>query len=132
MPTYIFQNPDNENDIIEVIMSIFEKHEYFKNGIKWNRIFTVPNATTSSVSKLNPFDSKGFAELTKNKKGNYGNLLDLSKELSEKREKQMGKDPVKEQKFKEYSEKRNGKEHPLKKKERLDKIRKEGVQLKLK
>ncbi len=82
-------------------MSIFEKHNYEKDGIKWNRIFTVPNATISSSTNLNPHDSKAFVEMTKNKKGNYGDLLDLSKELSEKREKQMGKDSVKEKKFQE-------------------------------
>lgn len=132
MAIYIFQNPQNENDIIEIIMSVNDSHEFSKDGIKWNRIFTVPNASVSSSTNLNPNDSKAFVELTKNKKGSYGDLLDLSKELSQKREKQMGKDAIREQNFKEYSDKRNGKIHPIQRKEKLDKLKKEGIKLKLK
>ena len=95
MPIFLYRNPDT-NEIKEIIQSVHEEHKYSENGLEWIREFTVPNTTISSTSKLNPFDSKGFAELTKNKKGNYGDLLDLSKELSEKREKSAGKDDVKE------------------------------------
>lgn len=132
MPLFLYRNP-NTQEILEIVQSVHEEHVYVdKNGLKWEREFTIPNATISSSSNLNPNDSKAFVEMTKNKKGSYGDLLDLSKELSEKREKQMGKDAVKEQKFEEYSAARNGKEHPLKKKEKLDKLKKEGIKLKLK
>lgn len=132
VPQYIYRNP-NTNELIEIIQSIHEEHRFIdKEGLEWIREFTVPQANISSTSNLNPFDSKGFSELTKNKKGNYGNLLDLSKELSEKREKMAGKDDIKEKMYKDYSKLRPGHEHPLKKKEKLDKLKKEGVSLKLK
>jgi hypothetical protein len=132
MPFYDFLNKETGE-----IKSIFfhmndEKKHIDENGREWERQFTSPNATVSSSTNLNPHDSKAFVEMTKNKKGNYGDLVDLSKEMSEKREKQMGKDPIKEKKFKEYAATRNGKEHPLKKQERLDKLRKEGIKLNLK
>lgn len=132
MPIFLYRN-QKTNEVKEIIQSVHEEHTYIdKDGLKWEREFTVPNATVSPTSKLNPHDPKAFSELTKNKKGNYGNLLDLSKELSEKREKQLGKDPVKEKMYSDYSKTRQGKMHPLKKKERLDKLKKEGISLKLK
>jgi hypothetical protein len=47
-----------------------------------------------------------------NKPGTIGDLWDRSAELSAKRaDKNGGIDPVKEQYFKDYSEKRNGQKH---------------------
>jgi hypothetical protein len=54
-----------------------------------------------------------FAEYTKNHRGTIGDLWDRSAELSEKRSKIYGKDPVKDKYFKDWSKKRKGKKHPL-------------------
>jgi hypothetical protein len=48
-------------------------------------------------------------------KGTMGEIWDYSKQLSEKREKMYGKDPVKEKSQNEYSKKRKG----MKYKERI-------------
>ena len=46
-------------------------------------------------------------------KGTVGDLLDASKEMSQKRaESNGGVDPVKEKYFKKYSESRRGAKHP--------------------
>lgn len=64
MPIYTFQNPVSL-EIIEVHQSMQEKHEYIDpNGLKWNRVFTLPSAQT----KGKPLDlrSKKDAELYNN------------------------------------------------------------------
>lgn len=110
MPIYIYQNPETLQ-IKEIIQSVNDKHEYQENGLKWNRIFTVPQIAIDFKLDANSTE-KDFAEKTKNKKGKVSDLWDQSRELSEKREKLYGKDPVKEKYFKEWSKKRKGKKHP--------------------
>lgn len=46
MPIYIYQNPKTK-EIKEIIQSVHDKHEYFENGIKWNRVFTAPEVNTN-------------------------------------------------------------------------------------
>lgn len=109
MPIYIYQNPKNKK-IIEIIQSINDKHEYVdQDGIKWNRVFTVPQVQTDQLkSTASPHE---FVEYTKNKKGTIGDLWDKSKELSNKREKIYGTDPVKEDYIKAWSKKRRNKKY---------------------
>jgi hypothetical protein len=77
----------------------------------WKRVFTVPNASIDS--HVDPFSSKQFVDKTQNKKGTYGDLLDRSAEMSDKRASLAGgKDPVKEKYFTDYSAKRRGAKHP--------------------
>lgn len=110
MPIYLYQNP-NTGEIKEVIQSVHDIHEYKEKDVKWNRIFTLPQVNTQE--KLNATSTeKDFARITKNQKGSIGDLWDQSKELSSKREKVYGKDPVKEKYFKDWSKKRKGKIHP--------------------
>ena len=110
MPVYIYQNPKS-GEIKEVIQSVHDKHEYTENNLKWNRIFTVPEVNTQE--KLNANSSKeDFARVTGNQRGTLGDLWDRSGELSEKRSKIYGKDPVKQKYFKDWSKKRKGKVHP--------------------
>lgn len=78
-------------------------------GVKWERVFYAPQASIDA--NINPNDSKKFAEKTGGK-GTMGDLWDRSRELSEKREKIYGKDPVQEKYLREYSKKRKGKAHP--------------------
>lgn len=108
MPSYIYQHPKNKK-IIEIVQSVHDKHEYIDtSGIKWDRVFTAPELNTEGTLKA-CCSSKEFSEYTGRKKGNIGDLWDRSKELSEKREKIYGKDPVKEKYKKDWSKKRRNK-----------------------
>lgn len=128
MPEYLFEHPETK-EVKSIILRMNEPHVYEENGVQWIRIFSVPQASIDT--KWNEFSSKDFAEKSGKRKGTLGDLEDKSKELSLKREKIMGVDPVKEQMFKDYEKKRGkGVEHPLKRKERLDKLKKEGLTLK--
>lgn len=110
MARYNYQNPETE-EVIEVIQTMSEEHVYFdENGLKWNRLFTVPQM--SFDVKCDPHSEKDFAKIT-NKPGTIGDLWDRSAELSEKRaSKNGGIDPVKEKYFEDYSKKRSGQKHP--------------------
>ena len=108
MPTYIYKNP-NTNEIIELVQSVHDKHEYIdSNNIKWIRIFTAPQVNAEGKLDIN-CDPKKFAEFTKNKKGTIGDLWDRSRELSEKRKKIYGEDPIKNKYKSEASKKRKNK-----------------------
>ena len=113
MPLYLYQN-EKTGEIREILQSMNELHEY--NGEKgneksWKRIFTIPQASIDT--KQDPFSSNDFLDRTKSKKGTYGNMLDYSEELSEKRASVMGGvDPVKQKYYKEYSKNRRGAKHP--------------------
>ena len=109
MPRYNYQHPKTQ-EVIEIIQSMNEDHVYIdKDGLKWNRLFTPPQM--SFDVKCDPNSVQDFVKVT-NKPGTYGDLWDRSAELSAKRaDKNGGIDPVKEQHFKEYSEKRNGQKH---------------------
>ena len=110
MPEYIYQHPKN-GKTISVIQSMKEKHEYTDDkGVKWNRVFSVPNsAVDTSVGSSSKED---FLRMTQ-KKMTVGDMWDVSAQLSEKRTKRYGKDPVKEDTVKKYKKKCHGKRHPL-------------------
>ena len=113
MPIYIYHNIQTD-EYVEVVQRMNETHQY--SGIAgdencWKRVFTVPNASIDS--HVDPFSSKQFVDKTQNKKGTYGDLLDRSAEMSDKRACLAGgKDPVKEKYFSDYSAKRRGAKHP--------------------
>lgn len=111
MPLYIYQN-EQTKEVKEIFQSMNQKHEYFgENGNeKWNRIFTIPQASIDT--KQDPFDSNQYVRQTGSKKGTYGDLLNHSKELSKKREQIAGKDPIKEKYYSDYSKNRKGAKHP--------------------
>lgn len=110
MPFYIFKHPEDEQ-YVEVVQKMNDKHEYYdENGVQWARVFTVPQIGIDTV-KINPFSSKDFLKKT-NKNGTVGELMDRSKEFSEKRKSKEGIDIV-EQKFHEdYSKTRKGRKIP--------------------
>jgi len=116
MPEYLYEHPKSK-EIISIIQSVHDEHEFFdKKGIKWNRVFTAPELNTQD--KLTEKSSENdFARVTKNQKGNVGDLWDRSAELSDKRKKIYGEDPVKKRYFDDWSKKRKGKVHP---KSRID------------
>ena len=107
MPIYTFEHPET-GEIIDVIQPMNEKHEYVdKYGLKYNRVYYSPNMAIDS--QFDAFSSKDFAEKTRNKKGTIGDLLNKSKELSEKRG-GSGSDPVLKNFYSSY-QKDNGVKH---------------------
>lgn len=115
----MYQSELDENIIIEVIQSMNEDHSfYIKDGIRYNRIFTIPNSSIDV--KYDPYSAADFNKVTGgNKKGTIGDLFDRSREFSEKRAGNSGQDSIKEQFYKDYAKERNGKEHPDVKKRKL-------------
>ena len=113
MPTYIFQHPST-GATKEISQRISDSHEYADDsGLQWNRVFTVPNASIPSMTRINAGSEQDFMDRAKDTGGTCGVLFDLSKELSEKRksENSKGKDPVEQQFFKDYSKQRKGMKH---------------------
>ena len=107
MGLYVFSHPKT-GKIIEIVLSVNSEKVYIdKKGVKWNREYTVPHAaidTQTSLTSAQEFDRK-----MGNKKGmTVGEMWDSSKELSQKRERLMGKDPLKEKAKEDYAKKRKG------------------------
>lgn len=110
MPLYTFEHPET-NETIDLIFGMNdEKIHVDKNGVKWNRVFSSPNAALDL--NVDPFSHKGFVEKT-NSKGTMGDLMSRSQEMSEKRKNKLGYDPVQKKYFQEYSKKRRGTKHHL-------------------
>jgi len=106
MPEYLFENPET-GEVISVIQGIDEDHTYSEDGLVFDRVFTVPNASIDS--DIDPFSAQQFNEKTKGMKGTMGDMWDYSKELSDKRKKAHGgEDPIRKKAEKKYSEKRQG------------------------
>lgn len=108
MPFYIFKHPKKER-YKEIFQNMEDEHQYTEDGVQWERVFSVPNAAINS--RLDGSEAN-FRSYFDNKKGTIGDAWDASQEASEKRKKEMGHDPVKEQYYKDYSKKRNGLKHP--------------------
>lgn len=109
MPSYLFSNPQT-GEIVEVMQSINADHQYEKDGIKYDRVFTVPQAAIDT--EIDCRDPQGFADKTGKKKGSLGDIWDASAELAQKRKEKEGRDLVKEEYIKQYSAKRKGKKPP--------------------
>jgi hypothetical protein len=111
MPTYVYKHPEKE-EYIEIIQLMNDDHVHFdEDGLEWKREWTNPQLNCES--NIDPFDNAAFVEKTGKMKGSYGDMLDLSKEMSEKRESAHGGvDPVKEKYYKNYSKERKGAKHP--------------------
>lgn len=110
MPIYLYKNPKN-GETVEVFQDMNSTHEYSdSNGLKHERVFTIPNAAIDT--SIDAFNAKDFARKTSSKKSSLGDLWDMSKEASIKREKSIGKDPVKDKYLSDYSATRRGKKLP--------------------
>lgn len=108
MPSYIYKNPETE-EYVEVVQSMNDEHVFSKDGVKYQRVFTVPNAAITT--RIDPFSQSQFARAT-DKNGTMGDLFDRSAEMSSKRaDLNGGVDPVKEKYFKDYEKKTKGKKH---------------------
>lgn len=78
----------------------------------WERVYDLPQVNIGNAKVVDPFDNKAFVNKTGNMKGKYGDLLDYSSELSERRAAlNGGEDPIKRKYFDEYKKKTNGKKH---------------------
>ena len=108
MPIYLFKNPKT-GSIKEVIQRMSENHTYSENSVEWQRIFTIPQSSIDT--HIDAFSESGFRDKTSNKKETLGDLMDRSKELSEKRKHIAGEDPVQKKFFEDYSKTRKGKKH---------------------
>lgn len=110
MPLYSFINDETE-EVIDVFMSMNDKHEYFDaSGYQWRRIFYSPMASIDT--KIDPMNKNEFIRKGE-KYTTVGSLQDKSQELSDIRSQKNGYDPIKQDFFKKYSEERNGKKHVL-------------------
>ena len=111
MPIYIYKHPSRE-EYVEVIQTMTEEHVYTdQEGLEWKRVFVNPQLNCSS--NIDPFNNNAFIEKTGSMKGTYGDMLDYSKEMSEKRKSLNGGiDPVKDSYYKNYSAQRKGSKHP--------------------
>ena len=110
MGLYVYSNPNDPTEYVEVVQGMNDVHEYVDNGVKWVREYSVPMAAVDT--KFDCMSSRDFALKTRSKKDRLGDLWDRSKELSEKRAKTMGRDEVKEQYKKDWSSKRLGRKFP--------------------
>jgi hypothetical protein len=110
MPLYTFEHPIT-GEIQDLVFGINDEKIFIDiQGVKWNRVFSAPNVSIDS--NIDPFSKKDFINKT-SKGGTYGELMDRSKELSDKRKQKLGYDPVQKDYFKKYSEKRSGNKHYL-------------------
>lgn len=102
-------------EIVDVVMPMKE-YKHYKgtndNEDFWERVYDIPQVNIGNSKVVDPFDSKAFVNKTGGMSGTYGDLLDYSAELSQKRaEKAGGEDPIKRKYFDEYSKKTGGKKH---------------------
>lgn len=111
MGIYIYFH-DKKNETVEVFQKMTDIHVY--SGVSgneegWRRVYTVPQAIVDS-----DFDPNNKEEFMRRgaKYGKLGDLMDKSRELSEKRASKEGFDPVKRQFFDQYARERKGKRHP--------------------
>jgi hypothetical protein len=114
MPLYSFikvDDPEVEEDFFFTMKEAPKVDEIITDddGVKWKRIFTLPFAGVDT--QINPDSVNDFVEKTGKKKGTLGNIFDASKELSEKRAKQRGEDPVQKKFFENYKKQRFGVKH---------------------
>ena len=110
---YSFRNTKtNEIRDIEMPMKDYEPYKG-ENGDEdfWERIYDLPQVNIGNSKVVDPFDRNGFVSKTGGMKGSYGDLMDYSSELSERRAAlNGGEDPIKRQHFDNY-EKKTGKKH---------------------
>lgn len=96
MPYYTYANP-HSGETKEVFQHMEDEHTYAENGVKWERVFEVPQSNIDALSNIDPFSKQQFMDRTNKTRGiTQGDLWDISADLSNKRAKKAGKDPVKE------------------------------------
>tara|TARA_A100001515_G_C4533364_1_gene197668 strand:- start:54 stop:446 length:393 start_codon:yes stop_codon:yes gene_type:complete len=110
---YSFRNTKT-NEIKEVEMPMKDYKPYKgENGNEdfWERIYDIPQVNIGDSKAEDPFNTNSFIDKTSRLKGSYGDIMDYSAELSEKRAAlNGGEDPIKRKHFDNY-EKKTGKKH---------------------
>jgi len=98
---YLYENPNNEGEIVEVSQKMTDTHEFFgEDGVKWQRVWTVPSMIMDN--KIDPFSQKDFVKKSKGM-STMGEAWDLSADMSKMREEKIGgADPIKEKASKEF------------------------------
>jgi hypothetical protein len=82
MPFYTFQHP-NFQKTIDVFFKMNDEKKYIdEDGLEWNRVFYPPLFAFDTM--IDPNDPKAFVKKTE-KGGTLGDIMDLSKEMSERR-----------------------------------------------
>lgn len=110
MPIYLYKNPTS-GKIVHVVQRMNEDHVYSENGVQFERVFIVPNASIDT----NVDTAEKFVERTGKMRGTLGEIWDYSQELSEKRAKSNGgEDPIRKKAEEKYSKKRKGMQYKSK------------------
>lgn len=107
MPFYIFKK-ESTGEVKEVFFRMNDEKVFIDDsGEEWKRVFTVPQAVVDPLeSSINPHSMNDWMNKTSQKKGTtVGEMWDLSTELSKKRAKDLGRDPLKEKKIQEHKQK---------------------------
>ena len=111
---YQFKNKKT-GKIVDIVMSMKDYKPYCGetgNDNFWERIYDLPQVNIGNANVVDPFDNKAFVSKTGGMKGKYGDLLDYSSELSDRRAALAGgEDPLKRKYFDDYKKKTNGKKH---------------------
>ena len=103
MPIYTFEHPKTK-EVKELFFHMNDNKVYIdEKGVEWKRVYHPTGF--SFDTKVDPHDVKAFKRKTE-RGGTLGDIIDLSKEMSEKR---GGKnnDPVKKKYHKEWKKRRH-------------------------
>lgn len=102
-------------EVADIVMAM-KDYKHYKgpqnDDENWERVYECPQVNIGNGKVSDPFDNQAFIDKTGKMKGRYGDMLDYSAELSEKRAQIAGgEDPVKRKYFDEYKKKTGGKRH---------------------
>lgn len=105
MAIYVFSNPDNPSETVEVVQGMNDKHVYFgEDGKEWNRVFFSPQIAQDT--RIDPYSAEHFKRKTERSK-TVGDLFDMSKEMSDMRaDKNGGVDKIREKAEKKFYKKK--------------------------
>jgi len=133
MPNYEFIN-DLTGETKLLSFGMEDNKQYIdEDGYRWRRVFCNPQTSIDSLSNIDAFSSRQFVDKTRSKRGNLGEMIDYSEELSQKRSEKLGtKDPVKQKYYESYASKRHGKRHLDERKEKLKELSNKEIVLNLK
>lgn len=102
MAIYVFEHPKT-GETIELSFGMNDKKFYIdKDGVEWSRVY-FPSLFAFDT-KIDPHDPKAFVRKTE-KGGTLGDIMDLSKEMSERRGGKKN-DPVKKEYAKGWKKRR--------------------------
>jgi len=102
MPFYLFEDPTS-GEVKEIFFKMNDIKTYQENGVEWIRVYTVPQATIDA--NIDPYSSQAFVDKTR-RAGTIGELIDMSKEMSERRG-GIKNDPIKKAHVKQWRKDRN-------------------------